>query len=356
MKPKWKPTNKDGRLSFVFAIKIKRFGEYSPLLAVLGALLLAGCASPPLPTPAPPSPQPDKIMPAPIISTGCGQPAPVRPGRTAERTISSGGLRRQYLLHLPPSYQVDSPTPLVLSFHGHGANANDQEGRTGLSRVADEQGFIAVYPQGLRGPTGATGWATTARRTVKVDDVLFVSDLLNQLQARLCIDPRRIFATGFSNGGGMTNVLACTMAGRLAAFAPVSGSYPPYPGGCFPVRPVPMLEIHGTEDSVVPYTGKPAMHEPPVLSWLQGWASADGCTSGPTTFYEQGDVTGMEWTGCKDDATVVHYRIAGEGHTWPPSVFVEPGAPADHTISASLLIWMFFQQHPLANPAVEQGP
>ncbi len=219
-----------------------------------------------------------------------------------------------------------------------------------MSLLADQQGFIAVYPQGVVGPDGRTGWATGLRGRPRVNDVLFVSDLLNHLQSILCIDPLRIYATGFSNGAGMTNVLACTLAGRLAAFALVSGSYPPYPGGCHPVRPVPLLEFHGTSDPTVPYNGSMSKQLPPILAWLQGWATRDGCTMGPTVFYKQVNVTGLEWTDCQGNATVVHYRIQGEGHRWPSITFKEPGGTTGtivKALSASALIWSFFQQHPL---------
>ena len=216
-----------------------------------------------------------------------------------------------------------------------------------MSLLADQQGFIAVYPQGVVGPDGRTGWATGIRGRPRVNDVLFVSDLLTHLQSVLCIDPLRIYATGFSNGGGMTNVLACTLAGRLAAFAPVSGSYPPYPGGCHPVRPVPLLEFHGTADPVVPYNGSMSNQFPPILTWLRGWATRDGCTSGPTVFYKQANVTGLEWTNCQGNATVIQYRISGEGHVWPHVTFNKPGGTAVSSLSASALIWSFFQQHPL---------
>ena len=175
----------------------------------------------------------------------------------------------------------------------------------------------------------------------QVNDVLFVSDLLTHLQSVLCIDPLRIYATGFSNGAGMTNVLACTLAGRLAAFAPVSGSYPPYPGGCHPVRPVPLLELHGTADPIVPYNGSARKQLPPLLAWLQGWATRDGCTRGPTVFYKQANVTGLEWTVCQGNATVIQYRISGEGHVWPHVSFNKPGGTAVSSLSASALIWSF---------------
>jgi polyhydroxybutyrate depolymerase len=326
------------------------------IIGALCALLGASCSSSSSTSPAPsrtPSPE-ATIITTPIRSTGCGKPAPTPPGRSVNETILSGGLTRNYLLHVPSGYQTHSSAALVLNFHGHGSNAMQQERRSGMSLLADQQGFIAVYPQGVVGPDGRTGWVTGAPERPQVNDVLFVSDLLNHLQSVLCIDPLRIYATGFSNGGGMTNVLACILAGRFAAFAPVSGAYPPYSGGCHPVRPVPLLEFHGTADWVVPYNGSMSKHYPPILAWLQGWATRDGCTMGPTLFYKQVNVKGLEWTNCRGNATVVHFRIQGEGHTWPSVTFNvsfnTSGGSTGTTVkalSASALIWSFFQQHPL---------
>jgi len=322
------------------------------ILGALCALLAASCSASPSSSPSPagtPLPETPMIT-TPIRSAGCGKPAPTPPGSSVIETVLSGGLTRTYLLHVPSGYQAHSSEAVVLNFHGHSSNAIQQEHRSGMSLLADQQGFIAVYPQGVVGPDGRTGWATGLRGRPKVNDVLFVSDLLNHLQSILCIDPLRIYATGFSNGGGMTNVLACTLAGRLAAFAPVSGSYPPYPGGCHPVRPVPLLEFHGTADRIVPYNGSMRKQLPPILAWLQGWATRDGCTMGPTVFYKQVNVTGLEWTDCQGNATVVHYRIQGEGHRWPSLPFKEPGGTTGtlvKTLSTSALIWSFFQQHPL---------
>ncbi len=316
------------------------------IVLALCALLAAGCSSSSALLSR--TPLPDATIDTTLLSSaGCGKPTSVPPGKSVYETIFSGELTRTYLLHLPTGYQADSSVAVVLDFHGHGGTASQQEHRSGMSLLSNQQGFITVYPQGVVGPDGLTGWATGARESPRVNDVLFVSDLLNHLQALFCIDPHRIYATGFSNGGGMTNVLACTLAWRLAAFAPVSGSYPPYPGGCHPARPVPLLEIHGTADPTVPYNGSAKKRYPPVLAWLQGWATRDGCTRGPTTFYAQASVTGLEWTNCRGNATILHYRLAGEGHVWPHVSFNVLRGTAVGALSASALIWSFFQQHPL---------
>ncbi|GAC1567645.1 MAG: PHB depolymerase family esterase [Ktedonobacteraceae bacterium] len=273
--------------------------------------------------------------------------APFAPGTSSNETIVSGGLTRSYLLFLPPGYHPDSSYALVLNFHGHGSNAAQQEYRSGFTTLASRQNFIVVYPQGVIGPDGQTGWNIGPFWDPHVNDVLFVSDLLNHLQATLCINPYRIYATGFSNGGGMTNVLACKLSERIAAFAPVSGSYPPVPGGCDAHRPVPILEFHGTADRIVPYYGSLLRNDPPIPEWSQGWAKRDGCAIGPTTFYKYGNVTGEEWAGCKGSATVMGYHIQGEGHMWPSVMFNIHTGNGTYPSTASEVIWSFFQAHPL---------
>jgi polyhydroxybutyrate depolymerase len=290
-------------------------------------------------------PQASSIEATPIATTGCGKPALISPGTSANEVMLSGGIMRLYRLHIPRGYLPTRKYALVLSFHGHGSNASAQERLTGFSALADQQGFLAAYPQGTVGPDGRTGWATGPRKDPIVDDVGFVDDLLTLLQAKLCVDPERIYATGFSNGGGMTAMLACMMADRFAAFAAVSGSYYPLPGGCDPGRPVSILEIHGTADKTVPYNGSLLLHLPPIPEWLSGWAARDGCASAPTTFFQHGNITGEQWSGCRAGASVVHYRIAGGKHSWPGTF---PALNSARPFCTCELLWSFLEAHSLS--------
>src|SRR5579884_47385 len=284
------------------------------------------------------------VVDRPLTSAGCGKSAPLPAGTTGSGTLVSGGLVRSYRLHVPIRYQPTHPYPLVLNFHGHGSTAIHQEAATGFSRLADQHGFIVTYPQGIVGPDGRTGWGSGGPHKPHVDDVLFVSDLITALQNKLCVDPSRIYATGFSNGGGLTSVLACRLAGRIAAFAPVSGSYFTPPGGCWPVRPTPILEIHGTGDGVVPYGGEQAIHLIGAWSWVRAWAQRDNCATTPAEIVSRGGVSEFQWHGCRGGATVIHYRIAGGAHVWPGAA----GAPrADASLGASAVIWDFFAAHAL---------
>ncbi len=284
---------------------------------------------------------------APVITTGCGKAAPIVPGTSVDATISSGNIQRKYRLHVPTGYDPQRPTPLVFDIHGHGGTSAWQERNTNYSVQADQQHFLVVYPQGVVGPDGKTGWATGGRTTPNVDDVLFFSDLLTALQQQLCVDSHRIYATGMSNGGGMTNMLACRMSGRIAAFVPVAAAIYRMVGGCHPTRPVPYLEFHGTSDPLVYYNGGPAPGFLPVMQTMQEWAERDGCTSGPTAFFQKADITGFKWTGCQGGVIVEHYRVQGGGHAWPDATMPSPNGVVTHTISATTLGWQFFQQYRL---------
>jgi polyhydroxybutyrate depolymerase len=255
------------------------------------------------------------------------------------------------LLHVPQGYRAAQPTPLLLVFHGGGGTASGAEASTGFSPFADQHHLLVVYPQGLPfsqiGP-GYTTWAATGPLDSfagGVDDLRFVSDLLDALQRQYCVDPQRIFATGFSAGGAMTAFLTCGLTGRIAAFAPMSGDAYQFKGGCQPRHPTSILEFHGGADPYELYGGIPAREDPDwrrtgVVEWLTSWATRDGCTTGPTSLLREPSVLGEQWTGCRDGTTVAHYRIEGLGHAWPPLI-------DGH--SAQELMWTFFQAHPLGN-------
>lgn len=286
----------------------------------------------------------------PVATSGCGKVAPVAPGSSVNVTIAAhpaeslGYSSRTYRIHVPRNYDYTHAVGVVLAFHGYGGSAAGMEAGSGLSTLADQQDFLALYPQGLPDKqTHKPFWAEIGPIDYGVDDVLFASDILDDVQQKYCVDARRIYVTGFSNGGGVTNLLACRLAGRIAAFAPLSANAYAIPGGCHPGRPVPLLDMHGTADAVLPYNGIPVSVNPdwplPSLSsFMQMWATLDGCTHGPDIFLREPKVTGMQWTGCKGNVSVVHYRIEGGGHVWPP--LIKGKTPAE-------VMWQFFSQYPL---------
>jgi polyhydroxybutyrate depolymerase len=282
---------------------------------------------------APVSATPAGIVDRPVATTGCGKPAPAN----GTGHLTSGGIAREYLIHLPDGYNARRPYPLVLSFHGHGRTSQYQEELSGFSKTD----AIAVYPQGVTGTDGESAW-TGAPYSAPMDDVLFTSDLLSSLQQQLCVDPGRIYAAGKSNGGGFVGVLACRLPSRIAAFAPVSGAFYPQGGACEPSRRAPLIDFHGTADTTIPYGGNPAKGLPSIPDWLAGWASRDGCFPRPLEFSPVRDVVTQWWLGC----SLVHFQVQHAGHVWP-STKPNLDSATPTTIDATPVIWQFFRAHPL---------
>ena len=242
-------------------------------------------------------------------------------GGQSFETIDSGGQARRYLLHVPAAYDPQTPTALVFVFHGAGIGAERFVDYTRFSRVADREGFLIVYPEGL-------GERPVWDPSPGSQDVQFVSDLIDTLQIRCNIDPGRIYATGHSNGGGMVHRLACELAGRIAAIGPVSGAYPSS-GDCAPSRPVPVFAIHGTADPIVPYEGIP--------EWAAAWAERNGCDPEPVDVTHNVLIGEKQWGNCEAGADVILYMIVDLGHDWPGDL-----------IDVGQTIWDFFEQHPLS--------
>ncbi len=268
----------------------------------------------------------------PSSSAGCEQPRHVTGDH--ELRIRVGGVTRTALVHVPRAVPR-LPVPLVLAFHGTGGSGPFMAGYSGLSRVADRARFIVVYP---------SAEATQERWTVEQlprpgapDDIAFTRALLDEVSVRQCVDPARVSAVGVSNGGTFAARLGCELSDRVAALVIVAGGF----GERFPCRPeraVSVLEIHGTDDPVVPYGGRENA-EGSVVRWLAGWVRRDRC--GPTGRRRvvAPRVQRTDWVGCRDGAAVSHLRIAGGGHQWPGATPPDPG-PAS-TISAADEAWRF---------------
>jgi polyhydroxybutyrate depolymerase len=300
------------------------------LKALLGICLagqLAGCLSPGATVASIPS-----ATPSPTAAAAC-------PAGSHVELISSGGQLRGYQIYVPFTLPLAAPAALVFGFHGAGGRAGQYESYSGLSALADRQGFIAVYPQALGSP------ATWNTATIDGnEDVQFVRDLIAALTARCHVDPARIYATGFSLGGGMANRLACDLAGHIAAIGSASGVYQGAES-CAPSRPVPIIAFHGTADADVPYNGigqlpRPAYYSvaTPIPLWASNWATRNGCRDKPAVLYQKDNVTGQGWGGCRAGANVVLYSIEGGGHAWPAGA---------GDFSAAQLMWDFFVEHPL---------
>jgi polyhydroxybutyrate depolymerase len=224
-------------------------------------------------------------------------------------------------------------------------------------RVADREGFIVVYPSGLRGE-GPRHWEATPNSEPS-RDVAFIGDLIDTLAQTYDIDQARIYANGLSNGGGMSFVLSCRMSDRIAAVGLVASAQLLPWSSCADDRPVPMINFHGTADFDTPYHGGKSGKSwispttfPSAPGWTANWARRNRCAPAPIESRITADVTRTEYTECAGNAAAVLYTIEGGGHTWPgggdiPEWFV---GPATHTIDASSIMWDFFKAHPLRRP------
>ncbi|MGW8671155.1 alpha/beta hydrolase family esterase [Streptomyces niveus] len=282
--------------------------------------------------------------PAGASATGCRQPAPQQPGSSELRTLASGGLSRTYQLHLPADYTPRRDWPVVLAFHGRGNTGVGTEEFSGLSNLP----AIVAYPNGVIG-TGdgdRQAWQGAPYAAAGVDDVAFTGDLIDELNRTFCVDKRRVYATGKSNGAGFTGLLACRMAERIAAIAPVAGAfYPETDENCRPSRPVPVIDFHGTSDVTIPYEGDAERGLPAIPDWTAGWAERNDCRARPRTRAIEPDITITRRTGCDHGAEVHHVAITGGGHTWPGADSYSGGGYVTGTIEAHEVMWQFLRQY-----------
>lgn len=261
----------------------------------------------------------------------------------SNNTITSDGLQRTFLLHLPPSYGRQ-PQPLIINYHGYTETTQVFAHYSNMAVEADKAGFILVYPQGEDNPTTWDAGIGAYGPTGDADDVQFTRDLIHYLEKNYCMDAHRIYVTGYSIGGGMAYRVACNLSTQIAAFATVEGAFYTAPGGCHPTHPVPVLEIHGQADHYAPYNGNPPLKMEAVQPYLDSWLNWDQCSNTSRTFFQQSDVTGIEWSNCADGTVVAHYIISDGGHTWPGASPRPSLGFTTHTINANVAIWNFCKQ------------
>lgn len=312
---------------------------------------------------APPSSSNDPSgTPGPGTDLPVDQPPPNEPGEPADPAAKSDGCRsapagsatwelqhdgrsRELRVHIPPSYDPNTPTPVVLNYHGRSMSASQQEAFSAMSEVADQNGFIIVYPEGTGNveQTWNAGFCCGSAQAQNVDDVGFTAAILDELEANLCIDTNRVYTVGMSNGGFMSHRLGCELADRITAIGAVAGTLAVT--NCSPSRPVPVLHFHGTADNVVPYGGIVGPDSAP--STTARWVQLNGCSESSEVYFAQDDVTCERWTGCNAGAEVRLCTIDGGGHTWPGGNDFTFGVLGNMTnaISASQHFWEFFSGH-----------
>ncbi len=293
-----------------------------------------------VPSPSSPTETESPVKPA-AIRRPCSSVPPEGEAAVSERrSIETTHGRREYLLYRPAWPSRDTPLPLVLNFHGRGSDADTQQRYSGLIPVAERVGFIVVTPEGTGSPRA---WAAGATAVFEVDDVAFVRQLIETIESELCVDPTRIYATGFSNGAFMASKVACRLGDRIAAFAAVAGLHGP---GEACTKAVPALAIHGTKDNLVPFE-KGMVRQVYAYNGARAesraWATQNGGTSTMVTEKLSPNVSRESYT--IGQAPVVLYVLNGGGHTWPGAPEI-PGLGATiREMNAAETIWAFFSSH-----------
>jgi polyhydroxybutyrate depolymerase len=267
--------------------------------------------------------------------------------RTNGQIISSGE-RRRYLLYVPETYNPELSTPLIINIHGFVQWPANQMRVSQWNELADKHGFIVVYPSG-------TGFPLRWRVTDEPEkEVAFFSDLISKIKEEYNIDSSRIYANGLSNGGGMTLLLACRLSDRITAVGTVAGAFQATCEGKFKGRPMPAIFFHGEADPIVPYEGgayeRSGVPFPNIPEFVASYAQENGCNPTPSTLMETGNITGIRYSECNQDADVIFYTIADGGHTWPGGSSLPEWitGKTSQEIDASKLMWEFFQEYSLA--------
>lgn len=251
---------------------------------------------------------------------------------SGERTVSVSGVERSYVVHLPSG--TGRPAPVVFVFHGGGGRPEGIEQNTGMDQVADQNGFIAVYPAGdLRASGRGGSWNVGGSISPSSsNDVAFVRAIVADLERNVPVDRARIYATGLSMGGVFAYRLACEMSDTFAAIAPVAATM--VERSCAPHSPVAVLHIHGAEDDRIPIAGGRGELTAANRSWpapqagLSFWSRFDQCVGQPARS-DDGPESCTTYGQCR--ATVEYCVINGGGHAWPGG--------------ASEQIWAFFAAH-----------
>jgi polyhydroxybutyrate depolymerase len=278
-------------------------------------------------------------------TAGCGQPAPIQPD--SMWTLHFGGLDRLVRVHVPTSYDPQKPTAVVLDFHGFTSNGDQEILLNGMNTKADAEGFISVHPDGTGTSLSWNAGACCGEAVQNmVDDVGFVGQIIDTLEAKLCVDANRVFATGMSNGGFLSHRLACELSDRIAAIAPVAGvlGIPT----CKPSRAVPVMGFHGTADMLVPYAGSTALGFPPVPDTYAAWAMRDGCDPTSMQTFTNMDSHCQTWSSCHAGAEVILCTVDGGGHTWPGGTPIPTGYTTPY-LNATDAMWTFFTRHAKPN-------
>jgi polyhydroxybutyrate depolymerase len=301
-----------------------------------------GPEPPVVPDVRPPVPEPSPEPPPVGVCQGKAQ----KSGETTW-SLKHDGVTRTFTVYIPPQYNGSTPLPVVLNFLGLNMSASTQKLLTDMNTEAGKRGFIVVHPNGRGIPQSWNGGlcCSPASSLLKSKDVDFTRAMLDELEKKLCINTKRIYATGISNGAYMAYRLGCELSNRIAAIAPVAGILLTSP--CQPKRPLSVIAFHGTADAIVPFEGRKIIGWPYVQDSIDFWVKHNGCAKSPKRMFNKGDTYCDEYSGCKGGTKVRLCVTKSGGHTWPGGFPVPGLGKTTKDINATQVGWQFMSQHQL---------
>lgn len=264
-------------------------------------------------------------------------------------TMLHDGLERSYILYVPQSYSSNTPVPLVLNLHGYSSNGGQQMIYSDFYNIAETEGFILVHPEGTFDSNEFQFW--NSGDLSEVDDVGFLSTLIDNIVSEYNINEDRIYSMGMSNGGFMSYRLACELSDKIAAIASVTGSMSTTQlNSCNPSNPVPIMQIHGTSDPTVLYNGSFGIE--PIEDVVLFWVNNNYCNTQPV-FNNIADINTIDlctaehylYENGNNDSSVELYKIINGGHTWPGAAIPLVGNNTNQDFNASEKIWEFFNKY-----------
>jgi len=270
--------------------------------------------------------------------------------QTINDSIIHDNLYRSYTTYIPAIYNTSQPTPLLFNFHGLTGSSSIAMWHADFRSIADTANFIIVHPQGLLNSSGETHW-NVGQIGTSINDIDFISTLLDSLSLEYNIDSDRVYSTGMSNGAYMSYRLACELSDKIAAIAPVAGSYISYMlNSCNPTHSTPVLHIHGVADSSSIYYGKPGVESiPSIISY---WVNYNQCNTqsiftqiANINLTDSSIVEHYAWKNGINGVEVEHLKIIDGGHTWPGSNFPNSNGITNYDINASVEIWNFLSRY-----------
>lgn len=283
-------------------------------------------------------------------------------GTMISNSFQHNGVTREYKLYVPASYDGNTAVPLIFNLHGYTSNMDQQIVYGDFRLIADTANFLVVHPNGTFDGGGNRFWNAFA--APGVDDIGFLSTLIDTINNGFNVNLDRVYSTGMSNGGYMSFELACQIGGRITAVASVTGTMTnARMSACNAPNPTPIMQIHGTADGTVPYNGDASNASIPDV--VDYWVAQTNCNITPNTSNvpdnDPNDGCTTEhyvYSGGDQGTTVEHYKVLGGGHTWPDAP-IDIGVTS-HDFNASIEIWRFFSQYSLdqlanvdTNPSLE---